>query len=755
MNTSLSDTEKRPEWNLQDYLEIALRNKTIMAIIFLLVTTMGAIYSLTRPLQYSAATSFVIDENENVGIGSNRMPYYYFGKEGKPLEYYQEILRSPIFRQEVIKAALSDTVLLNLPDRINALETTELVLSRRLSLSMNENSSIMTLSVVAPHPIIAWRAAALAVEIFRRRNQQIEMEGAQNVVSFIEKQRLEAQARLENTERNLQEFKGTGKIQLSAEDQMMVNRTGNLEAMLAEIETQRKLSETNIASFQNQLKRFYKSESVPNWSIDQPEIQSQQSILESLENEKNKLLSEPEKNAGALAQLELQITRQKAQLRQTILTQIQQEPGMGSNQEPQGMRTTLEARIVEEQVNLNSLRNKEAYYRRELEEYRRKSPQILEQAIEQARLLRTQSVYQNLLNYLVERHEEEKIKASTGFGGMRIVSPAAIPEAPLSRQVVRNVMTSAILGLGLAFGLVLLQAYLDNTVHNKEELARQTGLPVIGQIPICENRGVADSDNGKKKKSRFHVSVGRFTRIADHEEPADASPLLLCNPLLHSMENHTMFIESFRNLRTDLQFIQIDQPVKKLLISSAVPGEGKSMITANIGLAFAELGKRVLIVDCDLRKPKQHIIFSISRIPGVTDLLAGSIDHAAVVQQVHAPDLYLLPAGSRPPNPSEILHSNKIVELMEKLEKEYDYILIDSPPLLSLSDARIISGFVPNMLLVYRYAKTDIRHTKDAITSIKNSQAAIVGMVLNGIEPFSNAYYKHHYYNYLYTEAQN
>ena len=741
------------DWNLQDYLDLALRKKTIILIIFTLVTTIGLVYTLTRPPLYFACTSFVIDENEGVGVGSERMPNYFLGQEGKPIEYYHEILNSPLFTQQVLEAASRDSVLLSMPEQTTVKQTIASVLSNQLSLGKNEHSSIMTLGVSAPDAQIAWRAAVLAVETFRRRNQEIEKEGAQTIVSFIEKQRIEAQMRLETTERALQEFKGTGKIRLSVEDQQIVSRTGDLEALLAEIETQRKLAETNISSYQQQLKKFYASDKLPQWSLDQPEIQTQQRILESLENEKNSLLTQPDKNNGALAQLESQIARQKTQLRQVILAQIRQDPGMANNQEPQAMRTMLETRIVEEQVNLNSLRNKEAFYRKELAEYHRQSPQILEQAIEQARLERTQGVYQNLLNYLVERHEEEKIKASTGFGGMRIISPAVVPEAPLSRQASRNIMISAIMGLGLAFGLVILQAYLDNTVRNKEELSRHTGLPVIGQIPLCANSTATALNDGNNQKSQTQASAGRNKKNARQNDPAEESQLLLCNPNLNSKENHTIFTESFRNLRTDLQFIQIDKPVKKLLISSAVPGEGKSMITANIGLAFAELGKRVLIIDCDLRKPRQHTQFSISRIPGLTDILTSGIDPATVVQQVHAPDLYLLPAGSRPPNPSEILHSNKIIELIDRLEKEYDYILIDSPPLLSLSDARIISGLVPNILMVYRYGQTDIRHTKDAVLTIKSSQATIVGIVLNGIEPHRNVYYKYHYYNYLYSET--
>ena len=752
MEAPISETGLGREWNLQDYLDLALRKKAIILIIFTLVTTIGALYSLTRPPLYYASTSFVIDENESVGVGSERMPKYFLGQEGKPIEYYQEILNSPLFTQQVLQAAGRDSVLLAMPDQTTVTQTMATVLSNRLSLGKNEHSSIMTLSVGAPDPLIAWRMAVLAVEIFRRRNQQIEKEGAQTVVSFIEKQRIEAQMRLESTERALQEFKGTGKIRLSAEDQQLVSRTGDTEALLAEIETQRKLAETNIASYQQQLKKFYASDNLPQWSLDQPEIQTQQRILESLENEKNNLVTQPEKNSGSLTQLESQIARQKAQLRQVILAQIRQDPGMSNNQEPQAMRTMLENRIVEEQVNLNSLRNKEAFYRKELAEYHRQSPQILEQAIEKARLERTQGVYQNLLNYLVERHEEEKIKASTGFGGMRIVSPAVVPEAPLSRQASRNIMVSAIMGLGLAFGLVVLQAYLDNTVRSKEELSRHTGIPVIGQIPLCASRTATAGDDSNNSKSSLQASLGKNKKNAGQRVPEE-SPLMLSNPLLYSKDNHTIFTESFRNLRTDLQFIQIDNPVKKLLISSAVPGEGKSMITANIGLAFAELGKRVLIVDCDLRKPRQHTQFSISRIPGLTDILTSGFDPATVIQQVHAPDLYLLPAGSQPPNPSEILHSNKIIKLIDRLEKEYDYILIDSPPLLSLSDARIISGLVPNILMVYLYGKTDIRHTKDAVHSIKSSQATIVGIVLNGIEPHRNAYYKYHYYNYLYSET--
>ena len=725
------------EWTLHDYLDMAIRRKSIILIIFPIVLCIGILHSLTQPAIYGAATAFIIEENEDSLLDMRSMRGW-FKKEAKPVEYFQEIIYSPIYREIVSNAVRNDSTLKSLPPEMDAFHNAEMAVNS-LQLFRDENSSIMTLSVRSPYPIIAFRAAELAAQAFRLRNQQIEMEGAKTVEEFIAKQRTEAQIRLESTERALQEFQAGKRIRYSPMDQNLLSQVEMVEATLTDIETQRQLAETNLASYQEQLKNDYQTEAVPEWSLDLPEVKEKQSTIEKLEEEKNSLSRDAEKNKAGLTQVNQKISDQKNQLRQIIYDKLKRP--LDDNKEPQVLRATLETRMIEERINLNSLKNKEAYYQRLLEEYRRDSPQLLEKALQLASMQRTQMVYQHLLTYLVQRYEEAKIKASAGSGGMRIVSPAALPTQPLPRSRLRNIMVAALLGLGLAFGLVVLLEYMDPAVRSKAEIERRTGLTVVGQIPFYINK------TGDQTIFETFDTLAHMSNLKSKKRGNLSGMHSMLYPLLNRISEPGIFAESFRNLRTDLHYFRIDHPVRKLLVSSSVSGEGKSLITANLGLAFAELGKRVLIIDCDLRKPKQHTVFNVQREPGLTDVLSTGDDWHTALLSVQSPHLFLITCGAIPPNPTEILNSRKMAELIDAVEKEFDYILVDSPPLLALSDARVLSRLIPDILLIYRYADTHIRLTLESIDSLKNSHSSIVGLVLNGLNQYNESYhYKYHYF---------
>ncbi len=722
------------EWKLDDYLEIVLRRKFIILIIFFVVLGIGVVYTFTRPAFYGSATAFIIQENDDAPGGTQDLPSWIL-KPSRSLEYYYQIIFSSVFLEIAVKTVEQDSVLNSFPAEMDALQLARSALGT-LRLSKDDNSNIMTLSVTARDPVIAYRVAEIVTDAFRVRNQQIEMEGARNVEEFIAKQRAEAQARLESIERELQEFHAGKQAPYTAADQILVSRVQEVEETLTEIETQRQLSETNLASYEEQVKKYYAPDAAPDWFLKLPDVQAEQTTLEKLEQKKNDLSRDPEKNQAALLQLNQEIEDQKKRLIQKIFSQI--DRAAGKKNEPQVLRNALETRFIEELVNFNSLKNKENYYRAILEEYRRQSPQILERALALARLQRTQNVSQHLLTYLAQRYEEAKIRVSAGSSSMRILNPAAIPTEPLPQNRARSMVMSALLGLGLALGLVLALEYLDPAVRNRAEIERRTGLVVVGQIPQFVNK-----PDDPEPFETFDTLAQITTKKLPSQNPAHARQY----PLINKMLEPGIFAESFRNLRTDLHFFKIDQPVKKLLISSAIRGEGKSLITANLGLAFAELGKRVLIIDGDLRRPRQHSLFSVQREPGLTDILASGEDWHSALVPIQGSFLSLMPAGAIPPNPTEILNSRKMSDLISAMEKEYEYILVDSPPLLALSDARVLSTVVHDILLLYRYAFTNFRLTLESIDSLKNSHCSIVGLVLNGINPRSeHYYYKFHYW---------
>jgi tyrosine-protein kinase Etk/Wzc len=733
------ETASAREWDLRDYLDLALRRKVLILSLFLLTFLATAAWQFTRTPLYGAFSSFVIDESANTsGVGSERYnPYAYWMERGKPIEYYQAIMGSPLYIDRVKNRALTDEALNRAPGSaeewiVEAIES--------ISLSMDDKSQLMTISVRARTPLMACRVAQYATEHFRARIQEIDAESAQDVVRFIDKQRQEAQERLEEAERALQQYSGAGDVIFIGEDGGMMSKVAQVESILEQAETERRLAESNLASFSMQLAGTGKPGGVLQSAESVPEVIALRERLEKLENQRNALTVAAQPDSAAAADLDRRIEGGKNELRHAILAHST-EALPAEDKKVEELRTMLTNRLVAEQVNLSSTRNRERFYNNLLEEYRRQSPERLEKTMELARLRRTQAVHQNLLNYLVERHEEAKIKAATGAGGLRIVNPPAVPEAPLSRNIPRALLIGAMLGLGLGFGLAMLQEYLDQTVRTREDLERLTGVHVVGQIPLAVRMNGKSSLNksGLLQSDRQEKSPGRRTA-------AGAAPPYY--PLINKYDPHAPFAEAFRSLRTDLQFYNIDKPLRKLLITSSIPGEGKTLVTANLGMAFAELGHNVVILDADIRKPRQSTVFGVERKPGFTDYFMDLVPFEAIVRSLPVRGLDLIPSGTVPPNPGEVLNSQRMADLIERLEEEYDYVLVDAPPLLSISDAKALSRVVENLLMVFRFARTEKHYVREAVANLLQIKASIVGFVFNGIDAsHGKGYYKYYYYS--------
>lgn len=199
--------------------------------------------------------------------------------------------------------------------------------------------------------------------------------------------------------------------------------------------------------------------------------------------------------------------------------------------------------------------------------------------------------------------------------------------------------------------------------------------------------------------------------------------------------------EAYRILRTNLQFSTVDKPLQTLLVSSAGPSEGKSYTVANLGAVMAQAGARVIVVDCDLRRAKQHTLFNKPNTVGLTNVLVGQAELRQVVQDTGVPNLSLLTSGPLPPNPAELLGSAKTKDVFSQLTELADLVLLDSPPVLVVADATILSALVDGVVLVIRAARTKTDAMKQAKERLVNANARIVGTIMNAVEGSGGYYY--------------
>jgi capsular exopolysaccharide synthesis family protein len=291
---------------------------------------------------------------------------------------------------------------------------------------------------------------------------------------------------------------------------------------------------------------------------------------------------------------------------------------------------------------------------------------------------------------------------------LSVVQPGQLAKSPAAPRPFINLAVGALVGLALGFGAALLRESLDLRIRSVEDVPAKSGVvSVLGGIVF--------------------------------DPTAEANPLIV-----HTSPKSTR-AEAFRQLRTNIQFIEAAEDRKSIVVTSSIPAEGKSSTIANLAIAMADTGAKVLLIDCDLRKPKMHKYFSIEGAVGLTNLLVGQVEQADVVQRWGRKHLDLLPAGQIPPNPSELLGSEAMKKFLGKAEEEYDVVLIDSAPLLPVTDAAILSKLAGGIVLVVAVGKTTKPQLSAALGHVESVGGRVLGFIMNKIPTKGVDAYRYRY----------
>lgn len=211
--------------------------------------------------------------------------------------------------------------------------------------------------------------------------------------------------------------------------------------------------------------------------------------------------------------------------------------------------------------------------------------------------------------------------------------------------------------------------------------------------------------------------------------------------------------EAYRTLRTNIQFSSFDNKIKTIVITSSGPAEGKTTTSCNLAIATAQAGKRTILLDCDMRNPKIHKVFELSNQTGLSDVLIGEVNYYEAVHNTEVENLRVLSSGTRPPNPAELLSSEKMKKFLESLKENYDYIIIDTPPIIMVTDAQILSRYADGCLLVIASGEADKNAAIKAKELLEKVDAKILGVVLNKLDTKRKGYYGQ-YYNYYYSGSK-
>lgn len=351
----------------------------------------------------------------------------------------------------------------------------------------------------------------------------------------------------------------------------------------------------------------------------------------------------------------------------------------------------------------------EKYLSQQIDAQKKIVNDIEEKSVQYNILKRDVDTNKELYQGIMTRMKEATVAAGVQASNIRIVDTAEVPKGPVKPRVFLNLSLGFMLGLALGIGLAFLQEYLDNTLKTADEVERLLRLPSLGLLPDCI------ANNGK-------VS-GQELAVVNHGNNGVA-------PAVQTGREPT---EAYRTLRTSI-LLSANPVPRMLLITSALPSEGKTTVTVNLGATLASLGSKVVIVDCDMRRPCCHRSTGVENKPGFVRCLTGHIDLAEAILPVPGvPNLSVIPCGPIPPNPAEVLSSPVTVELLRRLRAEFDYVLLDSPPLLTVSDSRILSTLTDAVVLVTRAYSTPFDLVRRARGLLYNSGARILGVALNSV----------------------
>ncbi|MDP3213464.1 MAG: polysaccharide biosynthesis tyrosine autokinase [Deltaproteobacteria bacterium] len=383
------------------------------------------------------------------------------------------------------------------------------------------------------------------------------------------------------------------------------------------------------------------------------------------------------------------------------------------------------------EAELRGVQRSEGNVRSELLIAQRQAIELNQQEMMYSRLTRERENHSKIFGIVLERTTEGNLMGSLQVNNMSVLEYALLPGIPIKPRVPLSLAVGGIAGVILGLLGATLAVLADRTVRSRADVEEGLNTPVLGFLPLVNGRGM---------RNQYKY---RYGDAQPQEGPVDNLDLVV-----HSHPTSNV-AELTRGIRTNLLFMSPDTPFQMLMVTSASPREGKTFTAVSLAISLAQSGKRVLLVDADLRRPRVHKVFRVHPPVGLTSILIGEATHDEAVIVTEVPNLSLLPCGPIPPNPAELLHSQKATEFMAFLRTQYDRIVFDSPPITAVTDALALGPQLDGVVLVVRVRQTRRDQAADVLRQLRALGSKVVGCVVNGIEPNdSHSYYYTGQYNY-------
>jgi polysaccharide biosynthesis transport protein len=721
---------REKEIHLQDYLNILRKRKLIVISIFIVVFTVVLISTLTATPIYVASTRLLIEKNDASPLIQN---YSYVQYDPEFLNTQSQIITShPVAKKVVMQLNLeetydkyfegrdesgfslsavvgwvkglygvvgkiTDTVFARPVKTIQEMEEEEIsaadiiaeMVRSGLTVEPVEETKIVSVSFMSANPELAAMISNATAQAYKAQLLEMKMQASIYNMKWMSMKGEEEAAKLKKVKNALNEYMKVNDI-VTIEDRATIipQKMAELGNELAQAETRQNELATIYKKIRTSLNNFQELETMP-VIADDPTFKTIRDLI--LKVEQN--IMEQSKKYGPKHPV---MVRVKSELN---VLQAKQ------NQEIRRIIKTVENRYDLAKSNTQDLRDL-------LDKTKKETVSLNEKFIQYEILKREIESHQNLFNALVSRTSEQSVTEKVQNINVWVVEKAQVPQLPSKPNRKRNILLGIIMGLFGGVGLALFIEYLDNTIKTPDDIEERYNIPVLATISKSKN----------KIESLYTVVL---------DEPSSA------------------LSESFKSLRAPILLSSSDSPPKTILVTSMAPKDGKTTIATNLAIAIAESGNKVMLIDCDLRRPMLHKIFGLDNTKGLSTFISGTSD-IKIVQDVQPKNLGIITSGPIPPNPSELLISKRLKDLVHLLKDKFDFIIFDTPPLISVSDTLIVSKIVDASIIVTRFGKTTYDIMNHGLKQMAGIESKVIGTVINAVDEKKSGYHYYYHYNKAY-----
>ncbi|MGQ0761901.1 MAG: GumC family protein [Acidobacteriota bacterium] len=734
----------QPETNVREYLHVVLKRKWLILSIVLVITSMVTIQAYREPSIYEGSTTIRIEPKQSIlqtgtALVINQTDPNFWGTQLKLLqspnlarqvvltldlqnnpEFLGGQANSGIFasmrrlmgrEKTKVAAAQGQNAAADLvgerrmsemqlsAEQLAALEPYEDAIIAGQAIAPVERTSLVTIAFTHTNPELAKRIADTLAEVFVHNNIEGQELGTSKAAIALAREIATYQEKVKKERDERFNFAKANNLPLGpASTNLEALREQGYSEQLLEVENQRR-----------NLQASYEAAKAADDQLTNPEVQKDEHIrklrdeLSDLKEKRNGLLQIYTEEWPEVRKLDAQIRSKEEDIKRAPAQVLA------------SMKRRYEAAAAQERSLIS------AYAKQHGKTTAQTKAEI--DLAARSKQLETDEQYLNTLN---QKARELSATSNDGSTNVSIYSKSRLPQAPVGPARLRSIVLAFLLSLMAGVGLAFMLEFLDDSVRSLDDIDRYIHLPALALIPAA-----------KSEKGRL--------------APAEPAPAGASTALALVTNARSPIAEAYRHLRTSLLLSSAGNPPKTILVTSSQPSEGKTTTAINTAFMLAQTGAAVVIIDCDLRRPRLHSNFNVSNGRGLTNYLAGDSSLDDVLQNAEAvPNLTLLTSGPIPPNPAELLGSEEMRKLLAILSERFTHVIIDSPPAISFTDASILSTVVDGVILVVHGGRSSRAVVRRARQQLLDVGAHIFGVVLNNVEAKSHDYYGASYYSAYY-----